>query len=124
RPAAASPLTIQTQPPSTATAGVPFATQPVIRIEDQFGNLRGSDNTTAVTAARGAGTGLLQGTASRTALNGLVTFTDLAHNVANNITILFSSGSLTGAASTTVAVAPATASAVAFSTQPGSATAG
>src|SRR5262249_43823779 len=36
--AAADHLSIQTQPPSSATAGVTFATQPVIRIEDQFGN--------------------------------------------------------------------------------------
>src|SRR5207247_4649994 len=58
--AAASRLTIQTQPSSTATAGVAFAQQPVVRIEDAFGNLRSSDNSTIVTAARGAGTGTLQ----------------------------------------------------------------
>jgi hypothetical protein len=33
-PAAASRLTIQTQPSSSATAGAAFAQQPVVRIED------------------------------------------------------------------------------------------
>jgi hypothetical protein len=64
-PAAANKLTILVQPSATATAGVPFAQQPQVRIEDQFGNLRSSDNSTVVTAARGSGTGTLQGTTPR-----------------------------------------------------------
>src|SRR5439155_22015420 len=92
---AASSLAMQTQPSATATAGLAFAQQPVLQVLDQFGNLRSSvngamDNSTAVTAARNAGSGTLQGTTSRTAVNGLVTFTNLAHNVATNITISFS----------------------------------
>src|SRR5205823_13304086 len=51
RPSTASRLTVQTQPSATATAGDLFAQQPVIRIEDQFGNLRSSDNSTVVTAS-------------------------------------------------------------------------
>src|SRR5439155_11489203 len=47
--AAASRLTIQTQPTPTATAGAAFAQQPVVRVEDQFGNLRTADNSTIVT---------------------------------------------------------------------------
>src|SRR5207248_3157172 len=54
-PAAASRLTIFTQPSLTATAGVAFAQQPVIRVEDAFGNLRSADNSTVVTATRSAG---------------------------------------------------------------------
>src|SRR5207249_4054230 len=53
----AAKLTIQTQPSATAVAGVVFGQQPVVRIEDQFGNLRSSDNSTVVTAARAAGSG-------------------------------------------------------------------
>src|SRR5439155_10705039 len=55
KPALALYLAIQTQPSMTATAGVAFAQQPVIRIEDQFGNLRSADTGTQVTAARNAG---------------------------------------------------------------------
>src|SRR5678815_2428583 len=43
-PTAANKLTILTQPPALATAGVAFSPQPQIRVEDQFGNLRNNDN--------------------------------------------------------------------------------
>jgi hypothetical protein len=123
-PGAASRLTILTQPSPTASAGAPFAQQPVLRIEDQFGNLRSSDNATAVTASRSAGSGTLQGTTTRTAINGVVTFTDLAHNVVTNITVLFASGSLSNATSTPIAIGPAAADRLVFSVQPANATAG
>jgi len=115
-------LAIGTQPSATATAGVPFAQQPAIQVQDQFGNLRSSangntDNATVVTASRSAGSGTLQGTTSLMAANGLVTFANLSHNVATNITILFSSGSLSNTTSTTIAIGPAAATALAFTTQ-------
>ena len=47
-PGAASKLTILAQPSTTATAGVAFGQQPVIRVEDAFGNLRSSDNSTVI----------------------------------------------------------------------------
>ena len=90
---AASSLAILTQPSATATAGVPFAQQPVLQVRDQFGNLRSTANgvtdSTVVTAARGNGSGTLQGTLTATATDGVATFTDLAHNVATNITLSF-----------------------------------
>src|SRR5262249_47326445 len=115
---AASRLTIQTQPSATAAAGVAFAPQPVIRVEDQFGNLRSGDNSTVVTATRAAGSGTLQGTTSVTAANGVVTFANLSHNVATNITITFSSGSLASATSGMIAVGQAVASRLVIQTQP------
>jgi hypothetical protein len=120
----AARLVIQTQPSSTATAGVTFAQQPVIRVEDAAGNLLTNNSTTVVTATRSAGSGTLQGTISRTAVNGLVSFTDLAHNVAGNVTISFTSGSLTGTTSTAIAVSPAAATQLAFITQPANGTYG
>ena len=90
---AASSLAILTQPSATATAGVPFAQQPVLQVRDQFGNLRstanGVTNSTVVTAARGNGSGTSQGTLTATTTDGVATFTDLAHNVATNITLSF-----------------------------------
>src|SRR5207247_1582851 len=88
-PGAANKLTIQTQPSSTATAGVAFTQQPVVRVEDAFGNLRSGDNTTVVTATRNLGSGTLQGTTNITTIGGVVTFTNLAHNVANTISLNF-----------------------------------
>jgi hypothetical protein len=78
---AAGRLIVQTQPSSSALAGVAFAQQPQIRIEDQYGNLRSSDNSTVVTAVRSAGSGTLQGSLSATAVNGVATFANLSHNV-------------------------------------------
>src|SRR5207302_1011617 len=75
-------------------------------------------------ASRNAGSGTLQGTTSATAANGLVSFTNLSHNVATTITILFNGSSLVSTTSTSIAISPAAASTLAFTTQPGSATAG
>src|SRR4029453_16153556 len=125
---AASSLSILTQPSATAIAGVPFAQQPVLQVRDQFGNLRsianGVTNSTVVTAARGNGSGTLQGTLSATATDGVATFTDLAHNVATNITISFSASGLTGTNSSAIAISPAGAAQLVFITQPGSTTYG
>src|SRR5439155_1444047 len=105
-PAAASNLTISISPSSNAVAGVVFSTQPVVRVEDLFGNLRSGDYSTVVTATRAAGSGALQGTTNLTAIAGLVSFADLAHNIATNITISFSSPGLAGATSASVVVSP------------------
>jgi hypothetical protein len=86
---AASRLTIQTQPSAAATAGVIFARQPVIRVEDAFGNLCTGDNNTVVTAARNAGSGILQGTLTATAINGIATFANLSHSFATTINLSF-----------------------------------
>src|SRR5207244_11437554 len=80
--------------------------------------------TTSVSAARNAGSGTLQGPTTLTAANGVVTYTNPSHNVATNITLTFSSASLTRAPSTAIAVSPAAASQLVFTTQPGNATAG
>jgi len=117
-PAAANKLTIVTQPPVTATAGVTFTPQPQIRIEDQFGNLRSTDSGSVITATRGAGSGTLQGNLNATTTGGVATFTNLSHNVATNITIVFTSGSLNSATSGTIAVNPAPAHHLAIPTQP------
>src|SRR4030095_152852 len=70
-PASASSLVVLTQPSSSATAGVPFAQQPAIALVDGYGNLRSTDTSTVITAARNAGSGTLQGTLSATAVNGV-----------------------------------------------------
>src|SRR5204863_8137915 len=79
-------LAILTQPSAEANAGVTFPQQPVLQIQDQFANALIDDSTTTVTAAAN-GSSSLQGTTVVTATNGLVTFTDLAYNVAETITL-------------------------------------
>src|SRR2546422_7513032 len=81
-PATASQLVITTQPSSTATAGVAFASQPVVKEEDSFGNVITTDSTHTVTAARGThGTATLQGTLTVTLAGGVATFANLSYNV-------------------------------------------
>ena len=82
----------------TATAGVPFAQQPVIYVTDAAGNLVNT-NGLVITAARAAGAGTLQGTLTATTVGGVATFTNLSHNVATTITLNFTSGALTNATS-------------------------
>jgi len=119
----ASRLGIQIQPSLVATAGVSFAQQPVVRITDQFGNLRSAangnaDNGTVVTAARLGGAGSLQGSTSVSSVDGLATFTNLFHTLATNITVGFSSGSLAGTNSVVISVRPANAIKLVFARQP------
>ncbi len=124
--AAASQLVIQTQPSATATAGVVFAQQPAVQIQDQFGNLCATNNSTVVTAARnvGSGSGTLQGALTATASGGVATFANLSHNVATTISVDFNSGTLTNTTSIGISISPAAVSKLAFATQPGAATVG
>ena len=121
-PAAASQLVITTQPSSTATAGVAFATQPVVAEEDAFGNIITTDSTHTVTAARGSqGTAPLQGSPLAVTLtNGVATFSGLSYNKAETMNIAFTTNAsgVTSATSNHVVVSSAAASQLAVTTQP------
>ena len=71
-------LALQTQP-GGATSGLPLATQPVVRILDDAGLViaSGPSATLTVTASRNTGSGILSGTLSVDAIDGVATFTDL-----------------------------------------------
>jgi autotransporter-associated beta strand protein len=81
--AAASQLTVVTQPSATATAGVKFAQQPVVQVQDAFGNLIKTDNSTTATAVIDQGSTNLLGTQTFTATNGVITFTNLSYPIAD-----------------------------------------
>src|SRR5213076_3129804 len=85
---AASQLVFTTQP-SGATAGSVFGTQPVVTVEDQFGNTvtTGADSTINVTAAIQSGGGSLQGTTTKAAVAGVATFTNLRIDVSGAHTL-------------------------------------
>ena len=86
-PAAASQLVITQQPSATATAGVAFTVQPVVKEEDAFGNVVTSDSTHTVTAARSAGASSLQGSnLTVTLASGMATFSGLSYNTAETMT--------------------------------------
>jgi hypothetical protein len=123
-PGPAARVRVQTEPSATATAGVAFAQQPVIWIEDASGNRVTTDNSTVVTAERFAGAGDLQGILSITAISGVATFSNLSHNIANTISIRFRSGTLTTDTSRSILISAASAARLAFLENPSDALAG
>jgi hypothetical protein len=82
---AASQL-VFTASPSNGTVGSSFSSQPVVQVEDIFGNVVTTDNTTQVTLAVTLGTGtygaVLSGTTTVTVASGVATFSGLAINLA------------------------------------------
>ncbi len=96
-------LGITTQPTAPASNGGFLAQQPVIAIQDQYGNTV-TTATDLVMASVGAGTWTLGGTTSKTALSGVVTYLDLTATSLASVTgatISFSSSGLTGITSNT-----------------------
>jgi len=73
---AASQLVFTTQPSASTVAGMAFATQPVVQIEDQYGNVvtSGADATVSVALTLTTGAGTLSGTTSMNAANGVADF--------------------------------------------------
>ena len=86
-PNSATKLRIDTEPSASVRAGNEFDQQPVISIRDAYGNMV-DDNTTTVTATVN-GTESLVGTTQITAVNGIVSFTDLSYQKMETITIDF-----------------------------------
>lgn len=93
-PREADQMTIQTQPPSSATAGEAFSNAIVVHLEDQFGNLVTTNSSTQATIGIGSGEGSLSGTLTQTASNGVITFSGLSADIANNITLEITSSGL------------------------------
>lgn len=109
---AANKLLVQTQPSTSATAGVQFTTQPVIYITDTYGNRITSDNSSVVSAAAEGGTGSIQGTTNLTAINGIISYTNLSYNIAESIVLHFASGTLIPVNSNSISVSHGTAAKV------------
>ena len=105
-PGPAAKLVTGTQPSATALAGQAFGSQPVVYEEDQYGNVESGDNTTVVTASLASGVGPLQGTQAVTLSAGVARFTNLGDSTAGPITLRFTGGSLTSAATSAIQVAP------------------
>ncbi len=99
----ASKLVMKTEPSSTVIAGMTFATQPSLYIEDANGNLVGTNNSTVVTATVGFGTGPLTGTLTATSVNGVVMFSGLAAptTAQSGLKLAFTASGLTSAADAT-----------------------
>jgi len=122
-PGPATQLVIHTQPSATATAGSAFGTQPLVYVEDQYGNLEIYDNTTPVTVSLRVGTGPLLGTTTVTVSGGIATFGNLQDNKAETIILLFTAPMLVKAQANPTTVDPAAANGLSI-TAPATVTAG
>ena len=96
----AAKLAITTQPTTTAGNGAVMPAQPVVVVQDQFGNQVASSAN--VTAAVGAGAWTIGGTTTKAAVSGVTTFTDLTATSVNALSgaaIAFSANGLAGVTS-------------------------
>lgn len=99
-------LEITTQPSGTATSGVAFAQQPVVRVVDQNGNPFSAVK--SITASLATGSGTLGGTmVLNTNGSGVATFTNLSITGTGSHTIRFAATGLVGDTSTAITVAEA-----------------
>jgi len=103
-PVPPSKLVIVTEPSNPASVGTVFTQQPVIKLQDASNNdvkLAG----VSVTAVRKSGTGLLQGALTvKTDADGVAAFSGLSYNLAENMTIKFTSGSIAAVESAQITV--------------------
>lgn len=125
--AAAAQVAFTTQPSGTVVAGTNLATQPVVTIQDQYGNTITNSSAqvtlAAVLASDGttAGGGTLAATTNPlTASSGVATFAGVNYTKAESIKLKATSSGLTQALSNTIVVSPASATKLAVSQQPSS----
>ena len=123
-------LAFTTQPSATSGAGVAFASQPVIAVRAGASNTAVNDQATVVTLSIKAGTGAVgailtcDSGLSRTAVNGVATFTGCAIDKispttpANPYKIVASATNLASAESNNVAITAGAATKLGFTAQP------
>ena len=100
---AAIKLGITRQPTAPASNGVALAQQPIVTVQDQYGNTV-TNSSASITAAAVQGTWTLGGTSPVTAISGITTFNGLTATCISAVTgatILFSSSGLTSVTSST-----------------------
>ena len=116
-PGAASKLVITSEPPTSVVAGSGFGL--VATIEDKDGNVVSSSASVTIALSSNPGKSTLGGTLTVPAVNGVATFSGLTLNKADTgYTLKVSSGTLTAATTTAIAVTPAAASQLVVTTQP------
>ena len=97
--------------PSAQKHFLAFERQPVVQVLDAYGNLCVNDSSTQVTITIGnnPGNASLYGTATQTAVNGVITYTDLRINRGGNLyTLVASAPGLISGTSATFDIFPST----------------
>jgi hypothetical protein len=116
----AAKLAFQQQPPATAASASAFTPAVAVSVLDASNNVVANSSAT-ITLAIGTnpGGGILSGTLTQNAVNGVATFPGLSIDKAGNgYTLTASSGALTGATSNTFNITPGPAAKLVFSVQP------
>ena len=123
-PAGASKLAF-TQSPSNTVAGVAFATQPQVTVQDQYGNTVTTDTSNVTISVTGGGA-TVSGCAAnpKAAVAGVATFGTCAITTAGTYTLTATDGTLTSAVSGSFTIGPAGASKLAFTQSPSNTVAG
>ena len=121
---AASKLAITTQPVGGVTEGVNLATQPVVSVEDAYGNVVTTDSSSVMLAtASGPGAGLFTCTSNpQPASAGVATFAGCRMTgtaAAGTYTLTATDGALTAATTSSFTITVGAAAKLAFTTQPG-----
>jgi autotransporter-associated beta strand protein len=109
--------------PSTVFAGVVFVTQPVVAVEDAYGNVV-SNSTLVITVTNAGGTGNLLGMTTTNAVAGLARFSGLYLTNAGITTLTFTNIDLSASVNAIITVNGGYVTGLAWSAQPGSAVAG
>ena len=111
-----------TTQPSNGTGGVAPATQPVVRIQDAYGNTVTTDTSTVTIALTTPNGAVLTCTTSnfRAAAAGTATFAGCKVDKAGTYTLTATSGSLTSAVSTSITITVGPPTKLAYTTQPSS----
>ena len=114
-----------TTQPEGADGGDPFATQPVVSVEDAGGNVVTSDTSAVALAITTPGGATLSCTANpTTAVAGVATFAGCSIDVAGTYTLTATDDTLDSATSSSLAISVGPAAQLAFSAQPSAATGG
>jgi trimeric autotransporter adhesin len=119
----ATKLIFTTSPSATATGGTAFATQPVVSVEDVFGNTvttNGTGVTLAITGGTGTSGAVLACTTNPvTAASGVAAFTNCSINKSGaGYTLTATDGTLTAATSSAITITVGPATQLVFTTQP------
>lgn len=123
-PAAAARLAYVAAP-GAAVAGAAFSPAVQVEVQDTYGNRTASTATVSVALQANPGNATLNGPRSVSAVDGVATFSNLSLNVAaQGYTLEATASQLTAVSSGLFDVAPAAASAIAFTTQPENSAAG
>jgi len=92
-----------TQPGGAMAAGVAFATQPVVAIQDATGTTN-TDSTVYVVMSKKTGPGALSGETTKAAVSGVATFTSLKIDTAGDYVLTATPAGLTAADSSSITI--------------------